>query len=439
MEVNQVSSPKRVWCHGEETGQDITILLRPSEITNKVVAELKMHSNVLNRFSRYFEVALNERWSNPNASMTFSLEMIPGLHVDCYIECFERMYQPLKKAFKSVESSLPLLRAASHIDYDKLTTDICGYLSAVRWSEGEELLIRQCASSEDFPRSQAKDLIVRLALAASDHEKLGDVVEQIIGIALGGEYSPQIMSIEEARSFFDEQFANIGQSVKNPEFYTDTMKIVNSATKELLVDFEKHCRQHNIGNIEEHYHQHELVKMAHGVPGFELGLEAICWILDKLITANVAEEAVGWFLHLELYPSIFKAAVFSYNYRHVASAIDIARLVMLMHQNAASGNLVLEESARVKLLRQWDLVKAYNDLGQYHDIMCDMAFPQAREDKMLCMSPKKQVKLILQAKESVYRTLSVEKQIELVQQGVCSGSISQRSLARLVKRKWASR
>lgn len=423
-----------------EEDRFITITLRPSENPNKVAAELRMLSSVLKQCSKYFEVALAERWNNPSSSiMILSLEMISGIPVECYTECFKRMYQPLKKGFQNVESSLHLLRVASQIDYDKLTIDICGYLSATLWSKEEELQIRQYVSAQDFPGSQAKDLKVRLSLDGStrisDRKKLGDVVEETIRIALGrGRSSPPTMSMEEARSFFDEQFASIRQSVPNPGFYMDMMSIVNSATKELLVEFEEHCRQHGLGKV--------VGTEPHLIPGFEPPLEAICWILDKLIKANVAEEGVGWFLQLELYPNIFEAAaVFSNDYRHIVLAIDIARLVLLMHRKAASGELVLKESARVELFRRWDLIKAYQSFSHYFDVMFEMAIPQVREDEMMSLPAKKRAEVVVEVKEALYHTLSLGKQIELVQEGVCnrpSCYIEPRSLARLVKRKWAA-
>ncbi|KAG0557641.1 hypothetical protein KC19_11G145700 [Ceratodon purpureus] len=176
--------PMVVWCGGPDKGQDITVRLVRSvssaPIVNgsqediqhsngeEVVAVLKVHSTQLRRWSKYFETCLSARWreadvgSSEGARFELSLEIYAD--VECYIDCFSRMYSPFRKDFRDVEYTLELLRVASQIEHIELMGLISQYLSAIPWSDEDERRIRDYAASPDFSRNYVKDLVTRLGL-----------------------------------------------------------------------------------------------------------------------------------------------------------------------------------------------------------------------------------------------------------------------------------
>lgn len=312
---------------------DVTICLVPNGMVSKgsgdyhreILTVVKVHSSRLSRCSKYFETCMTERWRKPTS--TFLLET----HTDiaCYTDCFSRMYSsPFLKDFKDMEYSLKLLKVASQIQFHELMDSILLHISSKFWTDSDELMIRLYSVAPDFPRNHAQDLVVRLGMDESEkarHEKMCDVVEQLIHSALGHDGTFLVN-----RAFFKEILSDSGLS-NGVDSYAmkDVIVIVSREAREMLVRVAEEC-----------------VGQTHvSVPGFKDKISAICWILEALLAAKVAEEVVQCLVHLQVFPKILAVEP------HAAK--ELANLVLVMYREVVAGNLLLKTSERVALLGNW--------------------------------------------------------------------------------------
>lgn len=117
--------------------------------TEETLAVVKVHSTVLSKYSKYFNTCLSERWRNlgrlPESSsenLNFVLET--QANVDCYFQCFARMYSPLLKSDVSyVKYGLELLKVATQIEYYELMDSNSLCPSSTFWSKEDEIRIKE--------------------------------------------------------------------------------------------------------------------------------------------------------------------------------------------------------------------------------------------------------------------------------------------------------
>ena len=414
-------------CGGVLGGEshDVTICLVPNRINwemnddtehyREILALLKVHSSRLSRFSKYFETCLTERWTKPSIS-TFILET----HTDVayYTDCFSRMYlPPFHKGFKDVEYSLGLLKVASQIQYHELMDSILLYLSSKVWSDADERMIKLYSASPDFPRKHAQDLTLRLRMDESKedcHRQLCDAVEQCIRTASGhdGNFRPHRALIKE---MLPDSAVNNGAgsgASADSSVMRDVVMIVSRETKDMLINVAQGCDGQTFSSV----------------PRFADKILAICWILEVLLAAKVAEEVVECFVHLHAFPKILaidSPPAMSRNdipfcYKESTrvqrgardAAVELAKLVVLMYQEVTAGNLLLKTAERVALLENWRSL-----LG-----------------KLLSNDD------LDEATKELFSTLPLKQQMELVKSRFKDGNyedyINMNSLGKLLKEKW---
>jgi hypothetical protein len=460
-----------VWCGGTDFSHDVTIclvpmcyeLLKGNQLSKEelVLTKVKIHSSRLRKCSKYFETCLTERWKNPSAAAGSSLEFVLEVHADvvCYTDCFSRMYKPpFFKDFKDVSYSLGLLKAASQIQFLELMESVSLFLSSKQWSETEEMVIRMYATGQDF---RAQDLVVRLGMDESReecHKQLCDVVEQCICTALA--YDGNFRS---NRAFFKEMLpgslpgrvqGTVSGSVQGPALFgsssvfgypsnvpsnaprnglgngwsnvptslhsdcmRDVVTIVSREAKSMVAKIAKECEG----------------KAYLSVPRFAEKVLTICWILETLLAAKVAEEFVQCFVHLHALPKIlaaidsipnFPIAGFGANLgagdfnvkpgEAKSAAVELARLVLAMYQEVAAGNLLLKTPERVALLENW-----HSLFGKLLMPATNCNFDQATKNLFMTLPLKQQMLLVKLRKDTSYESY-----------------ISTNSLAKLVKRQW---
>ncbi|KAG0553725.1 hypothetical protein KC19_12G034200 [Ceratodon purpureus] len=418
-----------VWCGGlGRKCHDVTICLVPNEINRKsseetqkyseILTVLKVHSDRLSRCSKYFETCLTDRWTMSDS--TFFLETVTD--IKCYTDCFSRMYTlPSRKDFKNVKYSLRLLKVASQIEFTELMDSVCLYLSSKVWSETDEEMIRLYSASPDFPRKQAGDLVVRLGMDKSDddcHKQFCDVMEQCFRTALDcgcGSFSSNRVFIE--KMLLDSAPDN-GPSTGRPAHFQvsrNVVMIVSRETKDMLVNFGQECDG----------------KTFSSVPRFTDKVLAICWILETLLAAKVAEEVVQCFVHLHVFPKILAIEKpppcrhgyeneRAYNERYKEqfdarnAALKLGRVVFLMYRKVAAGKLLLKTPERVALLQNW------------HYLLKKLSFTEAA--------------VLNHDVRCLFSTLPLKQQMELVKAGSkvynYEGFIDLVSLAKRLKDKW---
>jgi hypothetical protein len=403
---------------------DVTICLVPNGINWKmndemehcreILAMLKVHSSCLSKCSKYFETCLAERWTKP--SSTFMLET----HTDiaCYTDCFSRMYTPpFLKDFKDVKHSLELLKVASQIQFQELMDSILLYLSSKVWLDTDEMMIRLYSASQDFPRKHAQDLIVRLGMDESKeecHKQLCDVVEQCIRTALGhdGNFRSNRALIKELLPVSALSNGLGSGPSAGLNITRDMVKIVSREAKIALVNIGKECDGQTYLSV----------------PRFADKISAICWILEALLAAKVAEEVVECFVHLHAFPRVLaidspRAMVTHENHAHYQestkvqrvareAAMQLAKLVVVMYREVAAGNLLLKTPERVALLENW-----HSLLGKF-----------STKDTLD------------QVTKDLFSTLPLNQQMELIKSRFKDGNyedyINTNSLGNLLKRKW---
>lgn len=385
---------EKVWCGGVSADQDVTILLMQRTAGmehrhNQTLAELKVHSTRLRKCSKYFETCMSQRWAKPSAGAALGFVLDVHAEIACYKDCFSRMYTPFLKDFKDVTYSLELLKVACQIQFHDLMSSICRYLSTVIWFAEDELRIREYASSPDFPRDHAKDLVARLDLGGSQEEfwKLScEAIEQCIRSALRHEGDFLFH-----RALFEELLRSIGQSL-SPTFEKDLVMTIVREAKDMILKFHGDCDGRGITQVQ----------------GFTAKLSTICWVLKALLRACVGEEVVEYFLHLELYPKILKNAV-KHNEDTEVVAIDFAGVILLIFQGVVTGNLLLGISDRVALLKNWRFLLKI--------------LPEDRSG---------------QPAEDLFLTLPFKQQMDVIKLRSDDNNcyISTSSLARLLKSKW---
>lgn len=338
-EQHKQQKVKLKWIGRATTGQDVSIRLVTNEPEPLRVAGavIKVHSQVLRTYSKYFKACLSETWA-PNSTSSdprfydFSLEL--QADVECYFDCFSRMESPLLKNFQiikdfhDVKSSLELLKVASQIEFHELMDSISRYLSSVVWSTEDEIRVREYTSSPGFSRCHAEDLVERLGLGESEEDRqkqLCDVMQQCIRSALShdGEVSRW------PRAFLTELLQGIGSATPS-NFARTVVILVNGEAKNMFHEVEKDCRR----------------KVLPLVPGFEGKLRAMCWVLDALLTTRVAEDLVESFAHLD---GVRDSISNSQN----PMVTEVANLVLRIYEEAVTGELLLKTPARVALLHMW--------------------------------------------------------------------------------------
>ena len=339
--------PLVVWCGGCNNGQDISIRLVLHGLSAKgsqaddhpmgeeALAVLKVHSSQLRRNSKYFETCLSERWREQGAGasdarLEFSLEA--NADVACYTDCFSRMYSPSRRDFRDVEYGLELLRVASQIEYHELMDCISQYLSAIRWSDEDERKIREYASSPDFSRNHAEDLVSRLGLdvVGEDHVKM--TVNQIQKLAVWG-MKNAFASVIPHENFHRKLIEELIVGIQACE----VTKIIIELAKKHLVEIENRCQ------ILEPYPE----------ALFYSDIEGISWILKLFMSAGVAEELVQCLVALKAIPKKFLDAGRITGSKGRKLAVEMATVVLQMFKEVVDGKLLLKTTQRITLF-DWD-------------------------------------------------------------------------------------
>lgn len=393
---------------------NVNVCLVPNGLDSKgsreILTVFKVHSSRLSRCSKYFETCMAERWTKP--SSTFLLET--QTDIATYTDCFSRMYSsPFLKDFKGVESSLKLLKVASQIQFHELMDSILLYISSKLWSDAEELMIKLYSSSSDFPRSHAQDLVVRLGTDESEedcHGQVCDIVEQLIRSALGHEGNVRVN-----RAFFEDMLSD--EVSHGGDFFVkkNVITIACTEAKDMLVRVAEECDGKTYASL----------------PGFADKILAICWILETLLTAKVAEQVVQFFVHLQKFPKILAidpppAALNSggYHISHIQytektaaqrsaweAAVKLGNLVLRIYKEVAAGDLLLKTPERVALLENW------------HSLIAKLCTKDSFD----------------KATKELFATLPLSAQIKIVKlhkDGNYEGFICTNSLAKRLSKEW---
>lgn len=325
------------WVGGESAGQDVSIrLVTDDELGQETVAFVKIHSQVLVTYSKYFKACLSERWAR-DSHTDFVLEL--EADVEYYFDCFARMDSPLLKSFnisrefRDVKSSLELVKVASRIEFHELMESISRYLSTVTWSAEDEVRIREYSTSPGFDRNHAQDLVERLGMDESEedrHTQLCDVILDCVRNALSCDGTASRCS----RTFFNDLLQGVG-SATNISFAKTVVTLVTRETQEFLRNFEQACRGRQLTQV----------------PNFQGRLEIILWVMEAFLKTQVAEELVQTFAHLDVQESVGRCNV---NIPEVQEAIkDLAEIVVRIYEGVVAGHLLLNTSARIALLEIW--------------------------------------------------------------------------------------
>lgn len=392
-------SDDSVWCFGVEEGQDVAIRLVSNrggnELPEKPLVVLMVHSSRLSRCSKYFETCLSERWRKPGTAASTLIEFVLEAHADfhCYTDCFTRMYSPFLKDFRDVKHSLELLKVASQIEFLELMDSISRYISAVPWSCEDEIRIREYSSSPDFPCRHAKDLVARLGLHMTEedrHDHMCDLVQQGIRTALHPDGN-----FKNTRAFFEGFLQGI-TSGTSANVARAVVSIVSGEAKNMFTAIGKECEEKGF------YHL---------VPKFTEKLLSICWALNALLSAGVAEELVQYIVHLDTFASIV-ANVNSFNGPEACkmAAFELAKLILQMYGEVLDGHLLLNTLERTALLKNWHVV-----LENHVSRDC-----------------------YYQITKSFFLTLPLEQQTELIKlrKDKFTGYIDTSSLVTLLKKSW---
>ncbi|KAG0626690.1 hypothetical protein M758_2G144400 [Ceratodon purpureus] len=414
MEEQQVTvwSGGLMWCGGLNKGQDVTVFLERNALSvggsqeeekKEVLAVLKVHSSQLSDCSKYFETCLSERWRKPSGSASSAVELALEVHADvaCYTDCFSRMYSSFRKDFGEVKDSLELLKVASQIEYHELMDLISRYLSGIPWSEEDERRIREYAASPDFPRNHAEDLVCRLGLQVVEEDcqkKMCDMIQQSIRSALG--FWDPMSSLEFSRNFIEELIEGIRPETSNSEFAKTLVSIVTKEAKEKFLEIESNCQE---------------VSEVFEVEDFSEHINDMCWIMNLLLSAGVAEELVQCLLHLETFRNYLVSAATRFNNGLSRDetvkneGFSMTMLVLTMYQEVVDGRLLLKTPERVALVEKWHMVlEAYLERQDYED-----------------------------ATRCLFLTLPFEEQIEHIHLRR-EDYVDARSLATLVRKNWAT-
>ena len=400
-----VKTPAVVWCGEREVGQDVAVRLVPSgtnlegsnvdsEHYEKTLVVLMVHSGRLNRFSKYFETCLSERWRKPSTPSLIEFVLEVQVDVERYIDCFSRMYSPFLKDFWDVKQSLELLKVASQIEFHELMDPISRYISAIPWSSVDEIRISEYSTSPDFPCSHAKDLVARLGLHSTEedrHKHMCDVVQQCMRTALhpGGQFKNTRMFLEEfLQSIGSGTSANVAKSV---------VSIVSGEAKNSFSVIGKELEEKGF------YHL---------VPQFTEKLLAICWVLNALLHARVAEELVQYMVQLDTFAAIV-ANVNCFNGPEPCKnvAFELAKLIVQTYSAVLDGHVLLNTSERTALLKNWHvLLESHVSKDSYYEIT-----------------------------KKFFLTLPLEQQTELIKlrKDKFTGYIDTSSLVTHLKRSWS--
>jgi hypothetical protein len=387
---------------GEGECHDVTINLIPNAINRnpsedtehhrEILAVLKVHSSRLRKCSKYYETCLTERWTNPSSTSSSEFFLEAQTAIECYTDCFSRMYSsPFYKDFKDVKYSLELLNVSSQIQFQQLMDSILLYLSSKAWLDTDAAMIRLYSASPDFPRKHAQDLIVRLGMDESKeecHKQLCAVVEQSIQTALGHDGNFRFH-----RTIIKEMLPDSNGASADSIVTRDVVRIVSAETKNMLVAIGKECDGQTYLSV----------------PRFADKISAICWILEALLAAKVAEEVVECFVHLHAFPRVLaidSPRAMNYGYENHAhyqestkvqrvareAAMELAKLVVVMYREVAAGNLLLKTPERVALWENW-----HSLLGKFSN---KDTLDQVTKDLFSTLPVKNQMELVKSRKDS---------------------------------------
>lgn len=112
-------------------------------------AEVHMDSRKLCRCSKYFEVAMSERWSESETQyIYFYLEL--ETEIMYYTDCFARMNFSFPRPITDAGTCIGLLKVASQIQYEALLNDGMKILATLPWEEWDEKHIRWLSNSGNY-------------------------------------------------------------------------------------------------------------------------------------------------------------------------------------------------------------------------------------------------------------------------------------------------
>ena len=370
------------------TGQDVTIILIPNGgCKDQKLGVIHMHSNILRVHSKYFDTCLSDRWTTSSSSQSplqFSLEV--QADIKFYFHCFSSMYLPFpqNRSFGGIKYGLELVKVASQIDFQELLDHILLYLSTIFWSDEDEIRIREYSSSPDFPSKHAEELVARLGLDESeeDHQKrLCHLIRQCICFALkNGSW--------EFRVFFEELLQR--EYRRMPNFPRTVAMIVATEAKDIFANIESEWSKNSpISPISKDVQEN---------------LEAMSWVLETLLSTQVAEELVQYIVHLSAIPQFIDKILHDEDISH---AWKLSELVVRMYREVIDGHLLLRIPERLALLENWYEVGAWCTKHQDE-------FPEVTEKLFLTLPLKQQIVLINKLKEESFYYISPNHLISML-------------------------
>jgi len=300
------------------------------------------------------------------------------------------MYSPFVKSFESVKHGVELLKVASQIDFQGLMERISLYLSSMLWTKEDEIRVRVYSASPDFPRIHLEDLVSRLGLDAETEEDR----QKQLG-ALIREYARAALRAASTKGLVLPLFLQGIGGGPPSEFSRWIFAIVSEEARDMFRNIGTQWNSKIPDNANPLVRNTGLWK-----------IKAMCWILEALLSRQVAEELVQTIVHLEAIPK----------YLCNTSAIDsfcraerqkLAELVLLMYQEVAAGRLLLRPQERLMLLVNWHVMMK--------TCLKEGSFEQATTNLFLTLPVKQQTKFIKWQTEKAYDIISTVPLLSLLQ------------------------
>jgi hypothetical protein len=222
------------------------------------------------------------------------------------------------------------------------------------------------------------------------------MMQQSIRSALG--FWDPLSSLEFSRSFIEELIEGIRPETSS-EFAKTLVSIVTKEAKEKFLEVEANCQE---------------VSEVFEVEDFSEHINDMCWILNLLLNAGVAEDLVQCLLHLDTFRDYIVAAASRFNNGLSRDetvkneGFSMTMLVLTMYQEVVDGRLLLKTPERVALVEKWHMVlEAYLEKQDYEE-----------------------------ATRCLFLTLPFEEQIEHIHLRR-EDYVDARSLATLVRKNWS--
>lgn len=350
-------------CYGNRDSSDVIVYLTPiftivlsgdpgsnkrkrageyPENVEMHLAALNLHSDRLRCCSKYFEICLDERWSNSNTKIPMEFFLEVHTDVEYYEDCFSRMYAPNFTGIPNVKHALELLKVASQINFGELTEACVCYLSLVQWSVVDEYRIRKFPFSMYVSPSDTSELHERLRLHGTTEESYQRLYEggmehlrSSLDIALENAGFSSF-DCQTSCAIFAEAFHDVLQSGCCFNLAKDACTLVTSKAKGVLLEIPK------------------VIDDSHAL---EAHFNMICWLLEILLKARGAKELVEVIARDTNLSSRLTHLSEVHNgvelYRNFKWPNRWALLFLAVFEEVLAGRLLLKSSDRVALFGDW--------------------------------------------------------------------------------------